>query len=255
MNRSVGRYLYGLAAIGFGICALASNDANNWQQEIKAIGEVPHREILSYIVAAVEILGGIAVLLPRTARAGAAALAAIWFIFAMLGVPFIIRHPLVYNEYGNFFEQFSFVSGALILYARSDPNPARSSRLAQIGYYSFGLCVLSFGLEQLFYLANTASLVPKWIPPGQMFWAIATTVAFGLAAIALLTGFKARLASRLNAAMIVGFGLLVWLPLLIGNPHSFSNWSETVDTFGIAGSAWIVAEYLGRRPSESRTWR
>jgi uncharacterized membrane protein YphA (DoxX/SURF4 family) len=247
MNHSVGRYLYGLAAIGFGICALASNDANNWQHEVKAIGEVPHSEILGYIVAAIEILGGVAVLLPRTARAGAAALAAIWLIFALLGVPFIFKHPLVYNEYGNFFEQFSFVSGALILYASFDPNPARSSRLANIGYYSFGLCVLSFGLEQLFYLSNTASLVPKWIPPGQMFWAIATTVAFGLAASALLTGFMARLASRLNAAMIVGFGLIVWLPLLIADPHSFSNWSETVDTFGIAGSALIVADYLGTR--------
>jgi uncharacterized membrane protein YphA (DoxX/SURF4 family) len=251
MNHSVGRYLYGLAAIGFGICALASNDANNWQQEIKAIGEVPHREILSYIVGVIEILGGVAVLVPRAARVGAAALAAIWFIFALLGVPFIFKHPLVYNEWGNFFEQFSFVSGALILYACSDPNPARASRLAQIGYYSFGFCVLSFGLEQLFYLSNTASLVPKWIPPGQMFWAIATTVAFGLAASALLTGFMARLASRLNTAMLIGFGLLVWLPLLIADPHSFSNWSETVDTFGIAGSAWIVAEYFGRRRSIS----
>jgi uncharacterized membrane protein YphA (DoxX/SURF4 family) len=251
MNRSVGRYLYGLAAIGFGICALASNDANNWQHEVKAIGEVPHVEILSYIVAAIEIFGGVAILLPRTARAGAAALAALWFIFALLGVPYIIKHPLVYNEYGNFFEQFSFVSGALIIYACSGPNSGRTSRLAQFAYYAFGLCVLSFGLEQFFYLANTASLVPKWIPPGQMFWAIATTVAFGLAAISLLTGFMARLASRLNAAMIVGFGLIVWLPLLIGDPHSFSNWSETVDTFGIAGSAWIVAGYL----NESRTLR
>jgi uncharacterized membrane protein YphA (DoxX/SURF4 family) len=253
MNRSVGRYLYGLAAIGFGICALASNDANNWQQEVTALGVLSHHEILNYVVAAIEILGGAAVLLPRTARAGAAALAALWFIFALLGIPLIFRHPLVYNEYGNFFEQFSFVSGALILYAWSDPNSPRSSKLAQFGYYSFGLCVLSFGLEQLFYLANTASLVPKWIPPGQMFWAIATTIAFGLAAIALLTGFMAQLASRLNAAMIVGFGLLVWLPLLVGDPHSFSNWSETADTFGIAGSAWIVAEYLGQRLDRSNS--
>ncbi|HEY7980563.1 MAG TPA: MauE/DoxX family redox-associated membrane protein [Candidatus Eremiobacteraceae bacterium] len=251
MNHSVGRYLYGVAVIGFAICALVSNDANNWQQEVAALGNIPHREILSYIVAAVEILGGLAVLLPRTARAGAAALAAIWFIFALLGVPFIFRHPLVYNEWGNFFEQFSFVSGALILYASSDPNRARASRWAQIGYYSFGLCVVSFGLEQLFYLANTASLVPKWLPPGQMFWAIATTVAFELAAVALLTGLMARLASRLNTAMLVGFGLLVWLPLLITAPHALANWTESIDTLGIIGSAWIVAEYLGRSRSKA----
>ena len=55
MKLSLGRYVYGLAAIGFGICALASNDSNNWQQEVKALGDIPHREILSYIVAAVLI--------------------------------------------------------------------------------------------------------------------------------------------------------------------------------------------------------
>jgi uncharacterized membrane protein YphA (DoxX/SURF4 family) len=250
MKYSPGRYLYGLAAIGFGICALASNDLNSWQQEIKALGDVPHREILSYIVAAVEILGGIAVQWPRTARTGAAALGAIYFAFALLGVPFIIKHPLVYNNYGNFFEQFSFVSGAVILYAYSGPiTPARTARLAQIGYYSFGICVLSFGLEQLFYLSATASLVPKWIPPGQMFWAIATTAAFALAAIALLTGLMARLASRLTTAMLLGFGLLVWLPALFADPRSLGNWSESVETLGIAGSAWIVADYLGQRRS------
>jgi hypothetical protein len=111
--------------------------------------------------------------------------------------------------------------------------------------------VLSFGLEQLFYLANTASLVPKWIPPGQMFWAITTTIAFGLAAFALLTGLMAQLAARLNTAMLVGFGLLVWVPILIADPHTLSNWTESAETLGIAGSAWIVAEYLGQRLAQT----
>ena len=164
-------------------------------------------------------------------------------------MPFIFRHPLVYNEYGNFFEQLSFVSGAIILFACLDPRPAQTSRAGQIGYYLFGICVLSFGLEQLFYLSNTAGLVPKWIPPGQMFWAIATTAAFALAAIGLLTGFMAKLASRLLTTMLVGFGLLVWLPALVTDSHSLDNWSESVETFGIAASAWIVAVYFSQRRS------
>jgi uncharacterized membrane protein YphA (DoxX/SURF4 family) len=243
MKYSVGRYLYGLAAIGSGICALA------WRR-FDALGGVPHREILTYIVSAVEILGGIAVQWPRTARDGAVALGSIYFAFALLGIPFIIKHPLVYNGFGNFFEQFSFVSGAVILYACAGPiAPARTPRLAQIGYYSFGICVISFALEQLFYLSATASLVPKWIPPGQRFWAIVTTAAFALAAVALFTGFMARLASRLATAMIVGFGLLVWLPALFADPHSFANWSEGTETLGIAATAWIVADFLGNRRS------
>jgi uncharacterized membrane protein YphA (DoxX/SURF4 family) len=249
MKHSLGRYVYGLAAIGFGICALAWHNIINWQQ-IKALGDGSHRDFLTYIVATVEILGGVAVQYPRTARAGAVALGTIYFTFALLAIPLIIEHPLVYNSFGNFFEQFSLVSGAVILYACSDPiAAARTARLAQIGYYSFGICVVSFTLEQLFYLSATASLVPKWIPPGQMFWAIATTAAFALAAIALLTGFMARLASRLTTAMLLGFGLLVWLPALFADPHSFLSWSESVETLGIAASAWVVADFLGQRRS------
>jgi uncharacterized membrane protein YphA (DoxX/SURF4 family) len=241
MKYFLGRYVYGWAAIGSGICALA------WHN-FDALGGVPHRQIFIYIAATIEILGGVAVQWPRTARAGAVAVGAVYLAFALLGVPIIIAHPLVYNGFGNFFEQFSFVAGALILYASSGPIvAARTQKLARIGYYWFGICVVSFALEQLFYLHETASLVPKWLPPGQMFWAITTTAAFALAAIALVTGFMARLASRLTTAMILGFGLLVWLPALLADRHSFLNWSESMETLGISATAWIVADFLSHR--------
>ena len=243
MKYSPERCIYGLAAIGSGVCGLVWHDSS-------ALGDLPHREILIYVAAAIEVLGGVAVQWPRTARAGAVALGAVYFAFAMAGVPFILENPLVYNNFGNFFEQFSLASGALILYACCGAiAPARAARLAQIGYYSFGICVVSFTLEQLFYLSATASLVPKWIPPGQMFWAMATTAAFALAAIALLTGFMAQLASQLTTAMIVGFGLLLWLPALFADHHSFLNWSESAETLAIAATAWIVADFLGHRRS------
>ena len=240
----VGRSVYGLAAIGSGICALV------WHN-FDALGIISHRQIFIYILAALEIVGGLAVQWSRTARTGAVAVGAVYLTFVLLGVPSIIAHPCVYNGFGNFFEQYSFVAGAVILYACSGPViSARFAILAEIGYYSFGICVASFGLEQLFYLSATASLVPKWIPPGQMFWAIATTAAFALAAVALLAGLMAKRASQLMTAMIVGFGLAVWLPTLFSDHHRFMNWSETMETFGIAATARIVAEYLDRRRSE-----
>src|ERR1700683_1731558 len=243
MKYSLGRYVYGLAAIATGICALASH---NYDQ----LAAVPHQRLPTISVAPIEILAGAAVLWPRTARAGAVALGAIYFIFSLLAVPLIIHQPLVYNNFGNFFEQFSYVAGALLLYACAGPiAPARPTRLAQIGYYSFGLCLVSFALEQLFYLPPTVTLVPKWLPPGQMFWAIATPVAFAPAATALLPGFKALLASRLTTAMLLGFELLVWLPALFADPHNFGNWSEALETLAIAGSSWLVADYLARRNS------
>ena len=55
----------------------------------------------------------------------------------------------------------------------------------------------------------------------------------------------ALLATRLLTTMILIFRLLVWIPLLRSAPRSHANWSETVETFAIAGTAWILADLLG----------
>jgi uncharacterized membrane protein YphA (DoxX/SURF4 family) len=103
---------------------------------------------------------------------------------------------------------------------------------------------VSFTLEQLFYLRGTASFVPKWIPPGQMFWAIATTIFFALAAVALLTGRLAILASRLLTVMIMGFQFLIWIPAPFRDPHQLINWGGNAQNLAIGAAAWIVADYL-----------
>jgi uncharacterized membrane protein YphA (DoxX/SURF4 family) len=242
----LGRHVYGLAAVAFGFITFVWHDFNNWQQ-IQALGNVPHREILAYIAATIEIVGGVAIQWPRTARAGAFLLGSIYLIFALLWVPRIAAEPRVFDRWGNFFEQFSLVSGALIVYASLSPRDSeRPATLARIGYIFFGVCVVSFTMEQLLYLSGTASFVPKWIPPGQMFWAITTTIALALAAISLLSGHSALLASRLLTVMLIGFGLLVWLPAPFADPHQIMNWAGNAQNLLITGAAWVVADFLNR---------
>jgi len=257
----LGRHVYGTAAVAFGVITFVWHDFNSWQQ-IRPLGNVPHREILVYLAAAIELLGGIAIQWPRTARVGAVALGTIYLVFALLWVPYIVATPQIYDRWGNFFEQFSLVSGALIVYGSGDyasnvsqsnspHNSARPAKAARIGYFCFGICVVSFTLEQLFYLSGTAAFVPKWIPPGQMFWAITTTVALALGAIALLSGHSALLASRLLTAMMVGFGLLVWLPVAFADPHKLFAWAGNAQNLAITGAAWIVADFLSQNRSGS----
>jgi uncharacterized membrane protein YphA (DoxX/SURF4 family) len=247
----LGRHVFGLAAVAFAVISFFWRDFNNWQQ-IQPLGNVPHREVLLYLAAAIELFGGIAIQWPRTARLGASALGIIYLVFALLWVPRIAAQPLVYDRWGNLFEQFSLVSGALIVFATAGRSDAqRTARIARLGYLFFGICVVSFTLEQLFYLSGTAQFVPKWIPPGQMFWAVLTTIAFALAAIALLSGRSALLASLLLTVMIVGFGLLVWLPAPFADPHKLTNWVGNAQNLAIAGAAWIVFDFLAQNRSAS----
>jgi uncharacterized membrane protein YphA (DoxX/SURF4 family) len=245
---SLGRYAFGLAAIGFGVVSLVWHDFCAPWQQIQALGNVPHRELLVYIAAAVEILGGAAIQWRKTARAGALTLGIIFLVFTLLWIPRVVAEPLVYDRYGNVFEQLSLVAGALIVYGAFSGGAASTSgaRIARLGYVLFGICVVSFTLQQLFYLSATASFVPKWIPGGQMFWSVATTIFFALAALALLSGFFALLASRLVVVMILGFQFLVWLPAVFAGPHQLINWGGNADNLAIAGAAWIVADFLGQ---------
>ncbi len=229
----LGRHVFGAAAFAFGLITLVWHDYNGWHQ----LGYV------IYAVAAAQIFGGAAIQFRRTAKAGAVVLGAVYLAFALLCVPRIVATPRIYDSWGNFFEQFSLVTGAAIVYARLSSSWAPET-LNRIGRILFGICTASFTLEQAMYLDATANLVPKWLPPSQMFWAVTTTVLFALAAIALLTNRLALLATRLLTTMIVIFGLLVWIPLLLSNPHSYANWSESVETFAIAGAAWILTDLL-----------
>ncbi len=203
-----------------------------------------HLRYIVYAASAAPIFGGAVIQVNRTAKTGAVVLGAAYLVFALLCVPGIVAAPRIYNSWGNFFEQFSLVTGAAIVYARLSSAWSRET-LHRIGRILVGICVASFTLEQAIYLGATASLVPKWIPPSQMFWAVTTTVLFALAAVALLANRMALLAARLLTLMLVSFGLLVWVPLILSDPHSHTNWSEGAETFAIAGAAWILTDLLG----------
>jgi hypothetical protein len=233
-SSNLGRRVFGVASLAIGLITLTWHDYNGWHQP----------RYLVYGAAAALIFGGAAIQFRRTVKAGAAVLGAVYLVFALQCVPGIIAAPRIYNSWGNFFEQFALAAGAAIVSARFSSAWSRET-LNRIGRILLGLCAASFTLEQAFYLGATASLVPKWIPPTQMFWAVTTTVLFALAAGALLSNRMALLATRLLTMMLVLFGLLVWVPLLLAAPRSHTNWSEIAETFAIAGTAWILADLLG----------
>jgi uncharacterized membrane protein YphA (DoxX/SURF4 family) len=244
MRVYVGRHVYGLAAIIFGVITLVWQGFSTWQQN------VPHGAIFVYLAAATELFGGLAIQWWKTARIGATALGCLYLVFALSWVPRIAKEPLVYDRWGNFFEQFSILSGALIVYAWAGrDNPERAAKLARVGYIFFGICVVSFMLGHIFYLSAVVEFVPKWIPPGRMFWAVTTTVAFALAATSLLSGHSALLASQLLTVMLLGFGFLVWLPKPFVDPHQIINWGGNAQNLAITGAAWIVVDHLRRNGS------
>lgn len=242
MNTAVyGRIVFGLSAVLFGVIALMWHDVYTWQT-LSALWKLPFGTVIGEILMAAQIAGGTAMLFPQTARLASAILAVVYVLFSFACVPGIVAHPATYEHYGSLFEQIALLCGAIAVYAATEANAAEANAFARAARLGLGVCAISFALAQIFYLRFTAELVPHWIPPNQMFWAILTTVAFALAAVGILINAQARLAMRLMAAMIALFGVLVWVPLLVAHPEAHLNWSEFALTFLIAGASWLVAE-------------
>lgn len=113
----------------------------------------------------------------------------------------------------------------------------------------FGLCFITIGVEHFMALSETVALVPRWIPPSGRFWAIFTGVAHVLAGLAILSGVLALLAARLLTAMIVIFGVLIWLPAVYTQPHVHMIWSANAINFALLAAAWTVADAIAARGS------
>lgn len=237
-----GRFIFGASAALFGVIALMWHDADTWQNLVH-IWKLPFGTILGWSLMAAQIAGGIGILHPRTARLPSVVLGVVYLCFSLACIPDTIAAANIYDKYGgSFFLFFSLLCGAIALYAATEADTARSivfSRLARVG---LGVCAISFTLGQALLLRQTAQLVPKWIPGNQMFWALLTTIAFALAAIALLTNRWARLAVCMMALMLFLFGVLVWVPHVIARPQAHFIWSECALTFLVSGAAWTVGD-------------
>ncbi|MFZ0631706.1 MAG: hypothetical protein WBD32_16985 [Acidobacteriaceae bacterium] len=239
---SLGLYVFAAAAILLGLLGLVWSDfAVSWQRVSPG---VPHHLALARLAALIELGCGLTLLGRRTARAAALLLTALYAVYVLCWIPQVIAHPTVYDGWGNVFEELSLVFGGLVVFAMVSPAGSTWSRRRRVLARLYGICPISFGTDHLVYLAGAATFVPRWIPPSQRFWIVATAVFFFMAAAAILSGIFAGLAARLLTVMILLFGALIWAPRLAAAPHVHFAWSGNAINFALAAAAWVVSDAL-----------
>ncbi len=234
------RIVFGASAVLFGVIALMWHDPDTWQS-LSSLWKLPAGNVAGAILMVAQVAGGILLVFPRSARSASVVLIVVYALFSLACIPGIVAAPRVFGQYDGFFEQFSLLCGVVAVYAATAANAAQAAVPGRVARLGFGVSVISFTLAQIVYLRVTSDLVPTWIPPNQMFWAILTTIAFALAAVGILINVRARLALRLLTLMLALFGLLVWVPRLIAHPEAHLNWSEFALNFLITGAAWLAA--------------
>ena len=98
-----------------------------------------------------------------------------------------------------------------------------------------------FGIFHLMGASDMQGMVPAYLP-APIFFVYLTGVALLLAAIAIIIGKKAKLATQLLGLMLVLFAVLLHLPgFLEGSQASTSNFLKDL---ALGGSAWFMSAHL-----------
>jgi uncharacterized membrane protein len=246
-RNATGRFAYALAGIWLGIIGLIWHDFAGVWQPIDNLGLGFNRSIVASIYAAAFLAAGIATLVKKSAWVGLLVLAFLHLLAALGWIPRAISHGV----WNGFCEMLSLTIAALVASLQLTPSPTHwRGRSLLVGRMLFAICLLVFGLTHFVASDETARMVPSWLPPGQMFWAYATGVFYVAAAVALATRVRAVLAARLAALMMLGFNVLVWLPMLINKPIHFM-WAGNAITFAMAAAAWLMADLISAREESS----
>ena len=254
-------YLYSFATVAAGVVDLIWGDFERAHQPIQTFGDnIPPHTIFAYAVALGLIVGGVAILSPRSARWGAVMLGAVYTIFAIFWLPRLYTAPHIIGQHvpvyigvlGGVGTQVIVAAAAAIVYAASSKQTAeQADRTTRIVRWVFGLCAIAFGLAHLTGISGNEGLVPGYMPLGQAFWTVFTGVAFVLAGIAFVTTILDVLAARLLAAMFFVFSVLALAPLIFTYPHAEGSWGTNAYNLAAVASAWIFAQWLAARRSSA----
>jgi uncharacterized membrane protein len=203
------------------------------------------------------LAAGLALLVPRTARAASLALAIVLVLrLLLLHVPRVAAHPLVEVMWESMSENLVYIAGAWTIFSML---PREGGALAKFGNVRagrilFALALPAIGLSHFFYLNMTAPLIPSWLP-FHVPLAYFTGAAWIAAALGIFFGVLPDLAAMLTAIMVSLFTLLIWVPAAIAAPTNVSDWSEICTSTAITGAAWAVAEsFRARGQSRHGLW-
>jgi uncharacterized membrane protein YphA (DoxX/SURF4 family) len=247
---AIGRRVYSLGVVWLGAIELFYGSlSSDW---LPVSSHLAGYKIVAYAAAGALVLGGVAMNIGRAAWIGALGLAALFALSVLLYAPFVIKGPTDIGVWEAVAESAAMAAGGALAYALAPGVRAgRAATARRIARLVLGVCLLIFGAAHFAFAKYTASLVPAWLPPSQLFWTYATGAAQIAAGLAMLSGLQVRLAAILLTTMYVIFSLLVHIPMLLATPTVRFEWTENAVNLILIGVAWTMADSLAGRGSIS----
>jgi uncharacterized membrane protein len=245
--------LFAVGMIGLGILALVYGDfALVWQP---VAAWVPGRSGLAYASGLIMLLGGAGLLFRPTARLSIRILFPYLIAWLLLKVPALVVAPQMEAVWLGFGELAVLLAGGWTLFAvlaglgeGSIVAFATGEKGIGIARTLFAVSLIPIGLSHLFYVKETANLVPAWLPFREG-WAYLTGVGQIACGIGVLFSIYPRMAATAEAGMLSLFTLLVWGPAIVAAPKTRLPWTAFFISWVITAGAWVVANNIATKKS------
>jgi uncharacterized membrane protein YphA (DoxX/SURF4 family) len=257
--RRAGLALYSASWVALGtLCLIAGDFLASYEPVPSSVSRLPW----AFISAIVLIACGLGLMLHRTRKVAAVTLAADLILWIVVLQPVVIsKAPTIVFTWLPLSELGALLSGAIVILSGTQLNlpsfltNGRDVRTAQV---LFGISCFGFAASHFVYGPSTAAFIPNWIPE-RLFLAYFTGAGHLCAGLAILSGVRAKLAARLEAAMMSSFVLLVHIPSLFLTelpfwaPDHKTVWMALFIAIALSGSAWLIASSVARRSDGADT--
>jgi uncharacterized membrane protein YphA (DoxX/SURF4 family) len=254
----LGRILFGVAMVGFGVIGLVFVEFVHNLQPVRAFvpTSTPGYGVMAILNSVFLIAAGLAIMANIRTQSATIALAvwlASWIVLLQVPSAFVNPRLLRSPWWIRMFELVVFTGAAMILAARAS-EPVRE-RWVRVGRIMFGVSLPVFGVLHLVYPDSVARLVPPMFP-WPMFWAYFTGSANLAAGIAIVAGVLPRLAAYSAAAMYGTYALTLHIPRqFMDHPPGYQpgGATSTFIAIGFCGAALIVAGSMARTARAAMT--
>jgi hypothetical protein len=209
-----------------------------------------------YLVSAILILGGMAIVFDKKAKMVSLILGGIFLLlFLFCQVPYLLIVDPYYKHLGEWAasqKELVFAGGAFVV-AGSFPVKRENigkenffinllEKLIPFGSVFFCITMISFGIDHFLYTKGISGLVPAWIP-GAMFWTYFAGAALFCSGVTIILRIQLKLSALLLALMIFLWFILLHIPRAIADPYGLqgNEVSSVFEALGFSGIAYLIA--------------